>query len=264
MDPSTSTSASAVAKPTLAIIQGSFQTPLFYQAFHSQLQSQGFETVHPELPSCNPSAPDHPSKTLTDDARAVHAVLTRLVEEESKPVVVIMHSYGGLVGSEAIPQSLTYTSRKAEGKAGGVLHLFYCAAFILPVGQSVLSAFGESPNNELYGNGTFKMKNAKDVLFGDLPEPEADMWASRMVPQSYGVQETKLSQAAWEYVASTYLVCEGDKAVPRAYQEGFAETAGSRVLVSDDGVGHEAMLSWTAGLVDVVLGVLRKLEGETV
>ena len=75
--------------------------------------------------------------------------LIRLIEYEFKTVVVVMHSYGGLVGSEAIPLDLTFLDRGKRGLKGGVIHLFFFTAFLLEVGQSVLSAFGESPNNDV-------------------------------------------------------------------------------------------------------------------
>ncbi len=58
-----------------------------------------------------------------------------------------MHSYGGLVGSEATVEDLGWAKRKEQGLAGGVIHFIFFSAFLLSKGQSVLGAFGESPNN---------------------------------------------------------------------------------------------------------------------
>ena len=63
--------------------------------------------------------------------------------------MVVMHSYGGLVGSEAILEELSYSKRQAQGLQEGVLHLFYFTAIILGVGQSVLGTFGKSPFNDV-------------------------------------------------------------------------------------------------------------------
>ena len=65
-------------------------------------------------------------------------------------MVVAMHSYGGLVGSEAVPEDLSYTKRQSLNLPGGVIHLFYFNGFILSEGQSVLGVFGESPNNNVH------------------------------------------------------------------------------------------------------------------
>jgi alpha-beta hydrolase superfamily lysophospholipase len=135
---------------SIVFVQGSFQTPLVYKKLTDGLKNHGFPTFHPELPSCsNTEANDFPTKTLDDDTNAVKRVLEQLVLDEGKDVVVVMHSYGGLVGSNAIPKELSFSNRKTAGLSGGVIHLFYFAAFVLDEGQSVLSAFGESGNNDV-------------------------------------------------------------------------------------------------------------------
>ena len=94
-------------------------------------------------------ASDFPKRTLVDDALAIRSELIKLIEYESETVIVIIHSYGGLVGCEAIPEELAYSTRQAQGLSGGVVHLFFFAAFLLGKGQSVLEVFGESPNNDV-------------------------------------------------------------------------------------------------------------------
>lgn len=136
--------------PTILLIQGSFQIPQVYEKLVKGLVAQGYPTIHPQLPTCsNTESPDFPKLSLADDASAIRTELTRCIEGEGKTVVVVMHSYGGLVGSEAITEELSYVKRKAQNLPGGVIHLFFYAAFLLKEGQSVLSAFGESPNNDV-------------------------------------------------------------------------------------------------------------------
>lgn len=60
-----------------------------------------------------------------------------------------MHSYGEMVGSEAVREELSYTRRKAQELPGVGIYLFYYGAFSLDKNQSVLSAFGDSPNNDV-------------------------------------------------------------------------------------------------------------------
>ena len=146
--PVTSFSKDSVA---LLIVQGSFQTTEPYGLLEEQLRSTGFHVVHPILPSCsNVDDEAFPSITLVDDALAVRSELIRLIEYEEKVVMVVMHSYGGLVGSEAIPEDLGFANRQSRGLKGGVVHLFFYGAFVLQAGQSVISAFGESPNNDVH------------------------------------------------------------------------------------------------------------------
>jgi len=70
--------------------------------------AQGYPTVHPQLPSCSETESSDFSKvSLADDASAIRTELTCLVEDEGKIVVVVMHSYSGQVGSEAVTAELT-------------------------------------------------------------------------------------------------------------------------------------------------------------
>ena len=136
--------------PTIVLVQGSFQISKVYCKLKRGLAAHGYPTIHPELPSCsNTDREDFPQVSLIDDALAVRTVLTRQVEYEEKLVMLVMHSYGGLVGSEAATEELSYAKRRAQGLPGGVIHLFLYAAFLLNEGQSVLSAFGESANNDV-------------------------------------------------------------------------------------------------------------------
>ena len=96
--------------PTILLIQGSFQIPEVYEILVQGLVARGYPTVQPRLPSCSDVAsPDFPQRSLEDDAVAVRTELTRLIESEGKTVVVVLHSYGGLVGGEAITEVLTST-----------------------------------------------------------------------------------------------------------------------------------------------------------
>ena len=137
-------SRSAPEPPTLVLVQGSFQIPLVYGTLERRLQDRGFPIIHPQFPSLDPSLV---GTTLDTDTRPVQRVITQLVETEGKTVTVLAHSYGGLVGSNSIPEELTFSQRQAKGLKGGVVHLIFIAAFLLMVGQSVIGTFGESPNN---------------------------------------------------------------------------------------------------------------------
>lgn len=134
-------------RPVLVVAQGSFQKPMVYQQLCEKLREHGYVVKLPELPSCSDN-PNISQFTLADDAQSVQRVVRELVDE-GETVVVVCHSYGGLVGSEAISEDLTYASRKTQGVSGGVIHMFLVASFLLPIGQSVLDAFGESPDNDV-------------------------------------------------------------------------------------------------------------------
>ena len=135
--------------PTILLVQGSFQILQVYSKLVQGLEAQIHPTTHPQLPTCsNTDSPHFPQLSLVDDALAIRTELIRQVEYQGKNVVVAMHSYGGLVGSEAATEELSYAKRHAQGLLVGVIHLFLYFAFLINEDQSVLSAFGESPDND--------------------------------------------------------------------------------------------------------------------
>ncbi|KAH8157062.1 hypothetical protein CIB48_g11179 [Xylaria polymorpha] len=233
------------------LLQGSFQLPDVYGRLVTALKAKGYPVVHPVLPSLTgQDEPDFSSKDLSTDATAIENELRRLVEDDGKHVVVLMHSYGGLVGSEATPEVLMQAKRAALNLPGGVIHLFYFAAFILSEGQSVIGVFGESPNNDVRPDGRFRIKNAAKIIYSDLPAEEAEYWESRIVDQSYAVQTTKMTREAYRYCPSTYVVCENDQGPPPKFQEMFGKAANSNIIKISS--GHSPMLSKTGELADLV------------
>ncbi|KAI0848734.1 hypothetical protein F5Y00DRAFT_237492 [Daldinia vernicosa] len=179
-----------------------------------------------------------------------------------------MHSYRGLVGSKAVLEEFGWNKRKDRGLTGGVIHLFF-ADFVLAevsllsllfiiklniggidIGQSVSSAFGESPNNEIRPGGRLRVKNPAQALYSDLPTEEAEYWTSKIIDQSYAAQTTELIRAAYRYISSTYVVCENDQGPPPRYQEMWGKNAGSVMLRINS--GHSPMLNKTDELADMI------------
>ena len=140
--------------------------------------------------------------------------------------------------------------------------------------KSILGAFGESPNNdvrvsslsiafskipkliEVQSDGRFYILHGERTLYNDLPPSEASLWASRLIAQSYRVQTTKLTRAAWRYNPSTYLICENDQACPPQYQEMFAANAKSQMVTCSS--GHSPHLSQPEMLVAKIHAALQK------
>ena len=106
-----------VDNPAIVLVQGSFQLPEVYYKLADALRTSGYEVHQPSLPTL--TEPDLATKTLSDDAAAVRSEVKALVDG-GKAVVVVMHSYGGLVGSEAVLKDLSFSQRQSEGLPGGV------------------------------------------------------------------------------------------------------------------------------------------------
>lgn len=112
--------ASLTTKLAIVLVQGSFQVPEVYHKFADALRSFDYSVVQPPLPSLiDQDSPNFADKSLTDDACAVRSEVKRLLED-GKTVVLVMHSYGGLVGDEAVTEDLSFAHRQSDGLKGSV------------------------------------------------------------------------------------------------------------------------------------------------
>ena len=131
---------------------------------------------------------------------------------------MVMHSYGGVVGSEANLKAMSQIKRQEKGLLGGVIQLSIISAFLLDMGQSMLGALIVSPNDRIevsapvlpmpvlltyvhhllfqQSDDRYTIMNCSFILYNDLPLSEAISWESRLIPHSYKVQRTKLTRAS--------------------------------------------------------------------
>ena len=79
---------------------------------------------------------------MYEDAESIRSEMQKTVEDEGKDVIPVLHSYGGIVGTQAIYKSFSKASRQNLGLSGGVLGIVYMCAFLLPLGDPLGSAFG--------------------------------------------------------------------------------------------------------------------------
>lgn len=125
-------------KPTVLFVHGSWHSPKHFGPVIKVFQAAGYETECPAQPSTGNLTLTDP---LADDVKTIYDATAALVEK-ARDVIVVMHSYGGIVGTQAITKDITKQARQSKGLSGGVIHLVYLAAFIVPVGASLGSALG--------------------------------------------------------------------------------------------------------------------------
>lgn len=126
-----------MSNPTFVFSMGAWIVPTFFDATQSHLETLGFPSACPAHPSIGA---EPPSKTLDDDVTSLRNVLTTFADE-GREIIVVAHSYGGVVASSAV-EGLTKAARAAAGRAGGVVKVIYLAAFALDKGQSLLGMLG--------------------------------------------------------------------------------------------------------------------------
>lgn len=207
------------------------------------LAGGGVASETPALPSCGETggAVGAGGAGLPEDVAAVREALTA----SDEPAVVVAHSYGGIVAAEA-----------AAGVAA-VRHLLLISSNLPDVGESLSSFGGDEPAPFLDVDpegGTFGVRReclAETFLQDCDPETRRGA-AQRTARQSLAVLGQPVRSAAWQDVASTYLVCADDRGTPAERQRAFATRAG-RVVEID--AGHHPFLSRPAAVRDVILGL---------
>ena len=127
------------SKPTILFVHGAWHQPGHFVPITKVFESAGYEVVTPQLPSYNA----FPAKDfeMYTDADLIRSETQKLVDQ-GKDVVLVLHSYGGIVGSQAADQALGKRAREAEGKKGGIARLVYMCAFMLKPGDHLYSSFG--------------------------------------------------------------------------------------------------------------------------
>lgn len=122
---------------TFHFVPGSFHGPWAFDLIRAELASRGFKKSSAStLPSVGNADPD---VALYADAAAVRTDLEALVDAGQK-VVLVAHSYGGAVSSNAV-EGLSVQQRTAAGRQGGIINHIFLTALALPVGQTALDAF---------------------------------------------------------------------------------------------------------------------------
>jgi len=127
----------STTKPTIVFAPGAWHTPDCFDLVRDALKTRGWETEAVDYPSVGA---EPPTKGLADDAGAIRGVLETLANE-GKQIVLVVHSYGGLTGANAV-QGLGWNQRAKDGKTGGVILYVYLSAFVTPLGKSIKEMLG--------------------------------------------------------------------------------------------------------------------------
>ena len=127
-------------KPTILFVHGSWHTPAHFAPIVSLFSEAGFPTSCPRQPSVG-HAPPLP---LSADVECIQDELVHYIEEYGKEIIVVAHSYSGVITIQAIEERFAKRSYEFDGKRGGVVGILYMCAFLLEAGQSLAGAFGGS------------------------------------------------------------------------------------------------------------------------
>ena len=195
---------------SIVLVHGGFVDGSGWEEVYKVLKKDGYDVAIVQ----------HPTVSLADDV----AVTQRVLDTIGGPAILVGHSYGGAVISEA-------------GNHPKVAGLVYIAAFALDDGESVSALIKDPPPGApvppilppqdgylFLDRSKFAASFAADVA----PEKAAFM-ADSQVPWGVGALSGTVSHAAWKAKPSWYLIATEDKMIPPPAQRFMSKRAGSKV-----------------------------------
>jgi pimeloyl-ACP methyl ester carboxylesterase len=213
----------ATAAASIVLVHGGFVDGSGWQRVYHILKKDGYEVT----------AVQNPTISLADDV----AFTRRAIAAQNRPVILVGHSYGGVVITEA-------------GNDPKVAGLVYVAAFAPDKGESVNSLIANPPpgapqppilppkDGFLFLDKTkFAASFAADVAPG-----EAAYMADSQVPWGINALSGAVTTPAWRSKPSWYLVSTEDRMIPPEAQRMMAKRAGAKVFEAK-GASHSVYVS---------------------
>lgn len=195
----------------VVLVHGGFVDGAGWEGVYRALRKDGYAV----------SIVQNPTTSLADDV----AVTKRTVAAQNGPVILVGHSYGGAVITEA-------------GNDPNVVGLVYVAAFAPDKGESVSSLIKDPPAGAPVPpilppqDGYLFLDKAKfpASFAADVDAERAAFMADSQVPWGVAALSGTISEPAWKTRPSWYLVATDDKMIPPDAQRAMSKRAGSRVV----------------------------------
>ncbi|MFC5825980.1 alpha/beta hydrolase [Nonomuraea insulae] len=216
----------------IVLVHGGFVDGSGWQGVYELLTADGYRVA----------VVQNTTVSLAGDVAATHQILDGL----DGPAVLVGHSYGGVVVTEA-------------GTHPGVAALAYIAAFAPDKGESVNTLIADPPP----GAPVPPILPPKDGLLfldrekfaasfaADLPARQAAFMADSQLPWGVGALGGVVSEPAWRVKPSWYLVAADDRMIPPPAQRAMSERAGS--TVTETAGSHAVYVSNPAVVAAVIV-----------
>jgi len=196
---------------TVVLVHGGFVDGSGWQGVYSALKKDGYSV----------SIVQNPTLSLEGDVAATK----RVIDAQSEPVVLVGHSYGGAVITEA-------------GNDPNVAALVYIAAFAPDKGESVNTLIADPPPDAPVPpilppqDGFLFLDREKFAasFAADLDAELAAFMADSQVPWGVDALAGTISEPAWRTKPSWYLIATEDRMIPPPAQREMSSRAGSTVV----------------------------------
>jgi pimeloyl-ACP methyl ester carboxylesterase len=195
----------------IVLVHGGFVDGSGWQAVYNILTKDSY----------NVRVVQNPTLSLAGDVAATR----RVIDAQDGPVVLVGHSYGGAVITEA-------------GNDANVAALVYLAAFAPDQGESVNTLIADPPPGAAVPpilppqDGFLLLDREKfpASFAGDLPAEQAAFMADSQVPWGVDALGGSITDPAWRTKPSWYLVTTEDRMIPPPAQRAMSQRAGSTVV----------------------------------
>jgi pimeloyl-ACP methyl ester carboxylesterase len=220
---------------SVVLVHGSFVDGSGWQPVYRLLRNEGYAV----------GVVQNPTLSLDGDVQAAR----HTIDAQNGPVVLVGHSYGGAVITEA-------------GNDPNVAALVYIAAFAPDAGESVNSLIANPPPGAPVPpilppqDGLLLLDREKfhSSFAGDVRADVAEFMADSQVPSGVDALGGTITDPAWRSKPSYYLVTTDDRMIPAPAQRSMAERAGATVVQVP--ASHSVFLSHpeaVAGLIQTAL-----------
>jgi pimeloyl-ACP methyl ester carboxylesterase len=223
---------------TVVLVHGGFVDGSGWEGVYQILKRNGHDVA----------VVQNPTTSLADDVAATRRVLAA----QEGPVVLVGHSYGGVVITEAVNDAK-------------VAALVYVAAFAPDRGESAALIKDPPPGAPVppilppQDGYLFLDKAVFAAAFAaDLPPEKAAFLADSQVPWGVAALDGAVVEPAWKSKPSWYLVATEDRMIPPAAQRAMSKRAGSTVVeVSGSHAVYVSRPAEVAALIDEVAAAVK-------
>jgi pimeloyl-ACP methyl ester carboxylesterase len=234
------------SQPTVVLVHGAFAESASWNGVIRRLQEEGYTAI----------AAANPLRSVAGDAESVASIF----EAVEGPIVLVGHSYGGIVISNA--------ARDHEN----VKALVYVCGFAPEEGENAFELSGRFPGSTLgealwpvpLSDGSTDLYIRQELFHQQFAaDVHAEQTALMAVSQRPGrdVALTEDSGApAWTSIPSWFVFGELDKNIPAALHRFMAERAGAREIVEIEGASHAVSVSRPEEVADVILRAIKAVE----